>query len=59
MSPDTAPKLLLIELNEINFDAVQHFAARGQLPTFAALLGRHGLSETQSETVYENIEPWI
>lgn len=59
MSTDGAPKLLLIELNEINFDAVQHFAARGQLPTFHALLRRHGLSETQSETVYENIEPWI
>jgi hypothetical protein len=54
-----AEKLLLIELNEVNFDFVRRYVARGELPTIAKLLAQHGLSETSSETEYEHLEPWI
>lgn len=51
--------LLLIELNEINFEFVQNYARQGELPTFARLIETHGLSETTSEQAYEDWEPWI
>lgn len=52
-------KLLFLELNEVNFEFVEHYAQRGALPTFARLLAAHGYARTASETVYELIEPWI
>lgn len=51
--------LLLIELNEVNFDFVRRYVAKGQLPTFAKLLATHGCQETTSETEYDHLEPWI
>lgn len=50
---------LLLELNEINFEQVVSYSAQGKLPTLAALIERHGLSTTTSETRYEELEPWI
>lgn len=51
--------LLLLELNEINFDVVSKYMADGTpLPGFAALF-RQGLQETTSESAYEMLEPWI
>jgi hypothetical protein len=52
-------KLLLLELNEINFEFVEHYARDGQLPTFRRLIDAHGYAITQSEGVYEHVEPWI
>jgi hypothetical protein len=52
-------KLLFLELNEVNFEFVEHYARRGALPTFARVFERHGYARTRSETVYEHIEPWI
>jgi hypothetical protein len=52
-------RLLVLELNEVNFEFVEHYARRGALPTFARLTDAHGYSPTRSETVYEQIEPWI
>lgn len=52
-------KLLFLELNEINFEFLEAYIARGELPTFKALFARHGYSETTSETDYEQLEPWI
>ena len=52
-------KLLLIELNEVNFDFVRRYISQGELPTLAHLINEHGVSETVSEMVYENLEPWI
>ena len=52
-------QLLLIELNEVNFDFVRRYIARGELPTLGAILARHSLIETSSETEYEHLEPWI
>ena len=51
--------VLLIELNEINFDQVRTFVARGKLPTLGRLIARHGVSETTSEATYAEWEPWI
>src|SRR5437870_12781061 len=52
-------KLLCLELNELNFEFVEHYARIGALPTIARLLRAHGYARTRSETVYEHIEPWI
>nr|WP_310524563.1 hypothetical protein [Polymorphobacter sp.] len=52
-------QLLLVELNEINFELVEKYAAAGDLPTFARFLGQHGYTETTSEADYEHLEPWI
>src|SRR5688572_10742465 len=52
-------QLLLLELNEINFDYVSFYCARGRLPNIAALIERHGVARTHSETRYEHLEPWI
>jgi hypothetical protein len=51
--------LLLIEFNEVNFDFVRRYIARGELPTLSRLISEHGLSETASESEYEHLEPWI
>jgi len=53
------PRLLLLELNEINFESVRYYCARGQLPSFAGLIERYGWSTTRSELQYEHLEPWI
>ena len=52
-------QVLLIELNELNFDALQAYMKRGELPHFATLLKRVGYAETSSEARYEELEPWI
>lgn len=52
-------QLLLIELNEVNFDHIQHYCAQGKLPNFARLIDRFGVSRTVSESRYEELEPWI
>ena len=54
-----ARPLILLELNEINFDYVQRYAQRGELTHLADLIRRHGYAETTSETRYEELEPWI
>ena len=51
--------LVLLELNEINFDLVKRYIASGeQLPGFEKLLNGC-LKNTKSEEKYEQIEPWI
>jgi len=52
-------RLLFLELNEVNFEFVEHYARAGSLPTFARLMRSQGYARTRSETVYEHIEPWI
>ncbi len=57
MKNDT--QILLIELNELNFEFVQAYIDQGKLPNFAALFRRVGYAETTSEQKYEELEPWI
>ena len=51
--------LILIELNEINFDLVARYIEAGaRLPTFAKLIADKPVRCT-SEQTYELLEPWI
>lgn len=52
-------QLLLLELNEVNFEYIERYAAAGKLPHFARLIRKHGLHRTTSEDRYERLEPWI
>lgn len=52
-------RLLFLELNELNFEYVEHYAQRGLLPAFARVLAAHGYARTHSEDIYDHIEPWI
>ena len=52
-------KLIFIELNEINFDAVSFYIKIGlYLPGFKKLFDK-GIINTKSESEYKNLEPWI
>ena len=52
-------KLILLELNEINFDAVSFYIAKGEsLPGFIKLIDQ-GIITTSAEAEYENLEPWV
>lgn len=53
------PQLLFLELNEINFEFLEHYIARGELPRFRDFFARHGYAETESERSYDELEPWI
>ncbi len=53
------PRLLFLELNEINFESVSYYCSQGRLPHFARLIERCGWSMTHSERQYEHLEPWI
>src|ERR1044072_5089777 len=57
--PSNLKKLLLVELNEVNFCVVRRYISQGELPTLSGLLSAHGLIETSSEAEYEHLEPWI
>ena len=53
-------RLILLELNEINFDLVKRYLSKfpGRFPGFENLLANKGI-HTSSEVVYEELEPWI
>jgi len=52
-------KLILVELNEINFDAVRHYLDKGEkLPGLKVII-ESGLLSTVAEQEYEHLEPWI
>jgi hypothetical protein len=51
--------LILLELNEVNFDAVSFYIERGEcLPGFKKLI-EQGIVNTEAEPKYEHLEPWI
>jgi hypothetical protein len=53
------PKLILLELNEINFDYVRSYVDLGaKLPGFDWLMSQE-YRETRAEKSYELLEPWI
>lgn len=57
---DRQHKLLLLELNEINFDVVNQYLSfnKNQFSNLKILLDS-GLVRTSSESLYEELEPWI
>lgn len=52
-------RLVSLELNELSFDLVREYCARGKLPVFARLLREHTLFETVAEAAHPLLEPWI
>jgi len=51
--------IVLLELNEINFDTVSSYIERGKcLPGFKKLIEK-GIVTTEAESKYENLEPWF
>ena len=52
-------KVILVELNEINFSVLENYIDGGlKLENFKKLL-QNGYKRTSSEAVYEQLEPWI
>lgn len=51
--------LVLVGLNELNFDFVRRYVEQGRLPVLGALLEAHGDIRTTSESTYPEWEPWI
>ena len=51
-------RLILIELNEINFDFVREYLKKHELVNLKRMLAE-GVQETSSENKYEELEPWI
>ena len=55
----TKAALVLVELNEVNFDVVQEYIDKGEsLPNFEKLM-RYESRLTTSEKQYDLLEPWI
>ncbi|MEO1246006.1 MAG: hypothetical protein AAFX56_10035 [Pseudomonadota bacterium] len=52
-------QVLVVELNEVNFEFLDAYIKLGKLPNFRTLIEEHGVTETTSEAQYEDIEPWI
>lgn len=52
-------KLIFWEMNEINFDFVRYYISEGKLKNWEKFIKSHGIYNTTSESIYENIEPWI
>ncbi|UUL82177.1 hypothetical protein [Sphingomonas qomolangmaensis] len=53
------PNVVSLEMNEINFEFVKSYVAKGELPHFAELLAKYELTETVAEEDYRLLEPWI
>lgn len=52
-------RVILVALNEVNFDVVADYVASGaRLPTLARMLDE-GIRETSAEDLYDELEPWI
>lgn len=51
--------LVFLQLNELNFDYIEHYANKGLLPNFGRLFERHGYCQTTSETEHHLANPWI
>lgn len=52
-------KVVLLGLNEINFEYVEKYILKGYLPNFKKLIENHGYKQTSSENEYKLLEPWI
>jgi len=59
MSRKNSPKLVVVQLNELNFDVVRAYVKMGELPAFGELLETYRAMETYAEDEYANLEPWI
>ncbi len=51
--------VILLGLNELNFDYIKYYISQGELPSFKKIIAENGIIETTSEDKYELLEPWI
>lgn len=52
-------RLVVLQLNEVNFDLVERYLCRHELPAFRRLLTAFQRVETFAEKKYDELEPWI
>lgn len=52
-------KIILLGLNELNFEYIKYYIGKGELPNFKNLFEANSIIETSSEDKYELLEPWI
>ena len=52
-------KLALIGLNELNFDFINFYIDKGLLPNFKRIFNIQKPIETESESEYSLLEPWV
>ena len=52
-------KLIILQINEVNFDLVKRYISLGHLKNFQFFIEKFNFIETESEIKYENLEPWI
>ena len=52
-------KVILLGLNELNFDYIKHYIIQGLLPNFKNIFEDYQCTETSSEKEYKLLEPWI
>lgn len=53
------PKVIFLELNEANFELIREYVEKYEdLPNFKKIF-KNELIETESESIYEHLEPWI
>jgi hypothetical protein len=57
-APKRARRLVLLALNEVNFEVVREYIETETLPNLKAVLGGHFI-RTHAESDYEKLEPWI
>lgn len=55
----SADKLIVVQLNEINFDIVARYLQTHELPALKRLLRDYKRLETYAESDYSQLEPWI
>lgn len=55
------PFVMMLELNEVNFDYVQRYHKKGELDTLGRLVQDHGLTETfvAEDLKEDEVQPWI
>ncbi len=59
MTKSNSKPLILLGLNEINFEYIEHYITHGHLPNLKKLLEVSPLVKTSSEKTHEELEPWI
>lgn len=52
-------KILVVEINEVNFDLVEKYVAEGHLPNFKKFFAEHGYTKTHSESNQNVLNPWV
>ena len=52
-------KLIVLEINELNFDLVKQYLVKHSLPGFKDLFNSFDVVETYAESSYVELEPWI